>query len=74
MYCIVFSPVPMCIVLCISALEETVAERLGFESALFVPTGTMANLIASTSQRRQYSYIHTYLVAFIAIYACMMHM
>ncbi len=30
----------------VKALESTAAERLGFESALFVPTGTMGNQIA----------------------------
>ncbi len=30
----------------VNRLEATLAERLGFEAALFVPTGTMSNLLA----------------------------
>src|SRR6185369_10431530 len=33
-------------------LEETVAELIGTEAALFVPTGTMANQIALRAQTR----------------------
>ncbi len=34
----------------VRALEERVADMLGFERALFVPSGTMANLLAVCSQ------------------------
>src|SRR5690606_23310120 len=29
----------------VNALQQTLAERLGFAAALFVPTGTMSNLL-----------------------------
>lgn len=38
----------------VNTLEKTVAEILGKEAALFVPSGTMANLIAS-------EYLNSYL-------------